>query len=216
MVSMGSLEFITVGERSLVVDVQALVNQFMRLDISEPSRVLACVVSRSSLYDRIRECQYDDTQLLVSKDTVQHGDVKDITIGDDGMLRMQGRICVPNVDGLCELILEEAHSSQYSFHPGAAKMYQDLRWLCMRLYMGNNIDIQWGWFEPGEARLLGTDLVQDTLEKVKLIQERLHTAQSRQKSYADRKVRDAAYMVGGKVLLRVSPMNGVMRFGKKG
>ena len=28
-----------------------------------------------------------------------------------------------------------------------------------------------GWFEPGEARLLGTDLVQDALEKVKLIQD---------------------------------------------
>ncbi|XP_070046933.1 uncharacterized protein [Nicotiana tomentosiformis] len=44
-----------------------------------------------------------------------------------------------------------------------------------------------GWFEPGEARLLGIDLVCDALEKVKLIQERLHTAQSRQKSYADKR-----------------------------
>ncbi|XP_070022816.1 uncharacterized protein [Nicotiana sylvestris] len=60
-----------------------------------------------------------------------------------------------------------------------------------------------GWFEPGEARLLGTDLVQDDLEKVKVIQERLHTEQSRQRSYADRKVRDVSYMVGEKVLLKV-------------
>ncbi|XP_070034661.1 uncharacterized protein [Nicotiana tomentosiformis] len=73
-----------------------------------------------------------------------------------------------------------------------------------------------GWFEPKEARLLGTDLVPDALEKVKVIQERLHTTQSRQKSYADRKVHDVAYMVGEKVLLRVSLMKGVMRFGKKG
>jgi len=41
------------------------------------------------------------------------------------------------------------------------------------------------WFEPVEAKLYGTDLVRDALEKVKLIQERLRTAQSRQKSYAD-------------------------------
>ncbi|XP_070040933.1 uncharacterized protein [Nicotiana tomentosiformis] len=53
-----------------------------------------------------------------------------------------------------------------------------------------------GWFEPDEARLLGTDLVQDALEKVKLIQDHLRTAQSKQKSYTDWK--------------------GVMRFGKKG
>ena len=45
-----------------------------------------------------------------------------------------------------------------------------------------------GWFEPGEARLLGTDLVQDALDKVKLIQERLRTTQPRQKSYTDRKL----------------------------
>jgi len=45
-----------------------------------------------------------------------------------------------------------------------------------------------GWFEPGEARLLGTNLVQDSLDKVKLIQDWLCTAQSRQKSYNDRKV----------------------------
>ncbi|XP_070034953.1 uncharacterized protein [Nicotiana tomentosiformis] len=73
-----------------------------------------------------------------------------------------------------------------------------------------------GWFEPGESRLLGTDLVRDALEKVKLIQDRIRTPQSRQKSYADRKIHDVAYMVGENVLLRVSPMKGVMRFGKKG
>ncbi|XP_070025819.1 uncharacterized protein [Nicotiana sylvestris] len=73
-----------------------------------------------------------------------------------------------------------------------------------------------GWFELGEARLLGIDLVQDALDKAKVIWERLRTAQSRQKSYANRKVRDVSYMVGEKFLLKVSPMKGVMRFGKKG
>ncbi|XP_070042625.1 uncharacterized protein [Nicotiana tomentosiformis] len=73
-----------------------------------------------------------------------------------------------------------------------------------------------GWFEPGEATLLGTDLVRDALEKVKTIKDRLCTTQYRQKSYADRKVRDVAFMVGERVLLRVSPMKGVMRFGKTG
>ncbi|XP_070032437.1 uncharacterized protein [Nicotiana tomentosiformis] len=73
-----------------------------------------------------------------------------------------------------------------------------------------------GWFEHGEARLLGTDLVQDALEKVKMIQDRLRTTQSRQKSYADWRVRYFAFMVGERVLLRVSPMKGVMRFRMKG
>ncbi|XP_070017080.1 uncharacterized protein [Nicotiana sylvestris] len=109
------------------VDVQALTNQFVRLDVLEPSRVLACVVPRSSLFDRIRERPYDDPHLLVLKDKVQHGDVRYMTIGDNRVLRMQGRICLSNIDGLRELILDEAHSSRYSIHPGATKMYQDLR-----------------------------------------------------------------------------------------
>ncbi|XP_070045457.1 uncharacterized protein [Nicotiana tomentosiformis] len=122
---MGSLAYILVGERPLASYVQALTNQFMRLDISEPSHVLT--VSRSSLYERIRECRYEDPHLLVIKDTAWHGGAKKVTIGDDGVLRMHGLIHVPNVDGLQEWIFEEAHSSRYSIHPGAAKIYQDLR-----------------------------------------------------------------------------------------
>ena len=60
----------------------------MRLDVSEPSRVLACTVARSSLYERIRERQYDDPYLLVLKDTVWHGATKQVAVGEDGVLRM--------------------------------------------------------------------------------------------------------------------------------
>ncbi|XP_070013588.1 uncharacterized protein [Nicotiana sylvestris] len=107
--------------------VQALASQFVRLDLSEPSWVLACMVSQSSLIDCIRERQLDNPHLLFLKDRVQHSDTRDVTIGDDRVLRMQGRICVPNMDGLQELILEEAHSSRYSIYSGAANMYQVLR-----------------------------------------------------------------------------------------
>ncbi|XP_070030820.1 uncharacterized protein [Nicotiana sylvestris] len=66
-----------------------------------------------------------------------------------------------------------------------------------------------GCFKPDETRLYGTDLVKDALEKIKLIQEQLHIAQSRQKSYANQKARDLSVMVGEKFLLKVSPMKGV-------
>ncbi|MCF6774907.1 hypothetical protein L3H44_10975 [Corynebacterium sp. MC-12] len=73
-----------------------------------------------------------------------------------------------------------------------------------------------GWFEVGETTLLGPDLVQQAMEKVKVIQERLETAQSRHKSYADIRRRGLEFSVGDWVFLKVSPMKGVMRFGKKG
>ena len=40
-----------------------------------------------------------------------------------------------------------------------------------------------GWFKVYEARLIGPDIVHETMDKVKVIQERLRTAQSRQKFY---------------------------------
>ncbi|XP_070039591.1 uncharacterized protein [Nicotiana tomentosiformis] len=70
-----------------------------------------------------------DVQALANQlvRAVKHSGANKVSIGDDGVLRMHGRIYVPNVDGLHELIREEAHSSWYSIHLGAAKIYRDLR-----------------------------------------------------------------------------------------
>ena len=54
------------------------------------------------------------------------------------------------------------------------------------------------------------ELVQDTVEKVRLIQERLKTAQSRQKSYADNRRRELEFEVGDFVFLKLSPRKGIV------
>ncbi|KAK0587727.1 hypothetical protein LWI29_027749 [Acer saccharum] len=72
------------------------------------------------------------------------------------------------------------------------------------------------WDEVGERRLLGPELIQITVDKVKIIKERLRAAQSRQKSYADHRRRDLEFEAGDFVFLKVSPWKGVFRFGKKG
>ena len=73
-----------------------------------------------------------------------------------------------------------------------------------------------GWSDAFEGRPWGTDLLRESLDKVKSIQENLLAVKSRQKEYADRKVRDLEFMEGEQVFLKVSPMKGVMRFGKRG
>ncbi|XP_070054640.1 uncharacterized protein [Nicotiana tomentosiformis] len=120
--SMGSLTFISTKERPLFYDIQFLANRLVRLDISEPSRVLACVVAQTSLLERIKARQYDDPHLLVLRETMLQGGAKEVTISEYGVLRLQGRLYVPNVDVLRENILEEAHNYRYSIHPGATKM----------------------------------------------------------------------------------------------
>ena len=71
------------------------------------------------------------------------------------------------------------------------------------------------WDEIGKRELTGPEIIQDAAEKVILIKRRLETAASRQKSYTGPKHRDVQFQVGDYVFLKVSPMKGVMRFGKK-
>jgi len=62
----------------------------------------------------------------------------------------------------------------------------------------------------------GPDMVQEAEEQVRLIQENLKIAQSRQKSYADKRTDPLVFKVGDHVYLKVSPWKGVQRFGVKG
>ncbi|KAI5334174.1 hypothetical protein L3X38_024307 [Prunus dulcis] len=68
----------------------------------------------------------------------------------------------------------------------------------------------------GESRLDVTDDVEQTKEQVKIIRERLKTAQDRQKSYADNRRKDLQFKVGDWVFLKLSPWKGVVRFRKRG
>ncbi|GJW96164.1 putative reverse transcriptase domain-containing protein [Tanacetum coccineum] len=66
------------------------------------------------------------------------------------------------------------------------------------------------WTEVGESRLIRPEIMQETTEKIVQIKERLKTARSRQKSYADKRRKPLEFQVGDRVLLKVSPWKGVV------
>ncbi|GJY58916.1 putative reverse transcriptase domain-containing protein [Tanacetum coccineum] len=72
------------------------------------------------------------------------------------------------------------------------------------------------WAEVGEVQLTGPEIVQETTEKIIQIKQRMQAARDRQKSYADLKRKLMEFQVGDKVMLKVSPWKGVVRFGKRG
>ena len=72
------------------------------------------------------------------------------------------------------------------------------------------------WTEVGESSITGPDLIRDTSKKVSLIRQRLLTAQSRKKSYADVRRQPLEFEVGDHVFLKVMRKRGVVRFGKHG
>ena len=65
------------------------------------------------------------------------------------------------------------------------------------------------WFESGESALLGPYVVQETTERVKMIQEKMRASQSRQKSYHDKWRKDIEFPVGDHVFFRVNPVTSV-------
>ncbi|GJX68973.1 putative reverse transcriptase domain-containing protein [Tanacetum coccineum] len=245
---------------------------------------------------------------------------------DNGEIYFFDRIWIPSVGGVRKLIMDEAHTSRYSVHPGADKMYYDLRdlywwpgmkrdiaeyvsrcltcskikakhqkpsgflqqpeipeWKWEKITMDfvtklpksssghdtiwvvvdrltksahflpiredykteklakiytNEIVARHGvpvyhtsikcapfealygrkyrspviWTEVGESQLIRPEIMQETTEKIVQIKERLKTARSRQKSYADKRRKPLEFQFGDRVLLkRVGPVDYLLK-----
>ncbi|GJR72667.1 putative reverse transcriptase domain-containing protein [Tanacetum coccineum] len=72
------------------------------------------------------------------------------------------------------------------------------------------------WAEVGDAQLTGPAIIHETTEKIVQIKSRIQAARDRQKSYANIRHKPMLFQVGDKVMLKVSPWKGVVRFGKRG
>ncbi|GJY49691.1 putative reverse transcriptase domain-containing protein [Tanacetum coccineum] len=72
------------------------------------------------------------------------------------------------------------------------------------------------WAEVGDAQLTGPEIVRETIEKIIQIKHRLQASRDRQRSYADKRRKPLEFQVGDKVMLKVSPWKGVIRFSKRG
>ncbi|GJV16673.1 putative reverse transcriptase domain-containing protein [Tanacetum coccineum] len=72
------------------------------------------------------------------------------------------------------------------------------------------------WAEVGDAQLTGLKLIHETTEKIVQMKQRIQAARDRKKSYADVRFKPLEFQVGDRVMLKVSPWKGVVRFGKRG
>jgi hypothetical protein len=65
------------------------------------------------------------------------------------------------------------------------------------------------WAEVGDKSIIGPEIIQETTLKIKSIQEKIRTAHSRQKSYADKRRRPLEFSEGDQVFLKVTPKLGL-------
>ncbi|XP_070031951.1 uncharacterized protein [Nicotiana tomentosiformis] len=125
---MGSLAYLETYQRPLAEEVHPLASLGVCLADSSDGGVIVENRAKSLLVVEVKEKQYNDTLLVQLKEGIHKHKTTAFSLGmDDGTLRYQGRLCVPNMDGLQEIIMTEAHTSRYSVHPVSTKMYHDLK-----------------------------------------------------------------------------------------
>ncbi|GJZ82017.1 putative reverse transcriptase domain-containing protein [Tanacetum coccineum] len=163
----------------------------------------------------------------------------------DGTLCLNSRSWLPCYGDLRTVIMHKSYKLKYSIHPGSDKMslqkalstsldmstayhpqtdrqskrtiqtLEDMLRACV-------IEFGKGWVnhlplaEVGEVQLTDPEVVQETIEKIIQIKQRIQAARDRQKSYTDLKRKPIEFQVGDRVMLKVSSWKGVVRFGKWG
>ena len=80
-----------------------------------------------TLEEEIRKAQSSDQDLMKICKHTRENKAPDFRVDDKGTLWYKNRICVPKEWKFQNIIMDEAHNSAYSIHPGATKMYMDLR-----------------------------------------------------------------------------------------
>ena len=80
-----------------------------------------------TLFEDILEKQDRDPSIQRIKQEIQEGKDAGFSVSNSGVLYYGERLCIPNDPELRKKILEEAHGTPYSMHPGSTKMYQDLK-----------------------------------------------------------------------------------------
>nr|GEU49874.1 hypothetical protein [Tanacetum cinerariifolium] len=164
----------------------------------------------------------------------------------DGTLCLNGRSWLSCYGDLRTVIMHESHKSKYSIHPGSDKMYQDMKKLYWSPNMKADIATyvskcltctkvkdeyqrpsallvqpkipKWKLTKPAIfVRMRETNLM-DKLARMYLkeIKQRMQAARNRQKSYIDLKRKPMEFQIRDRVMLKVSPWKGVVRFGKRG
>jgi hypothetical protein len=98
----------------------------------ESAQLNACLGDNDSLEvkpmleDLICKAQRLDTETTGLMEKARKEPLPDFRIDEEGVLWFKNRLCVPKGEAR-EVLLDEAHNSAYSIHPGTTKMYLDLK-----------------------------------------------------------------------------------------
>ncbi|GJU37440.1 putative reverse transcriptase domain-containing protein [Tanacetum coccineum] len=139
-----------------------------------------------------------------------HGMINKLEPRAEGTLCLNNQSWIPLYDDLRALIMHVSHKSKYSIHPGSDKMYQDLK----KLYWSPNMKAEIATYEVVSRHRVAVLIISDRDGKFTS-----HFWKSLNKASGTRLDMSTTYHPetdGDKVMLKVSPWKGVIRFGKRG
>nr|GEW41852.1 retrotransposon protein, putative, Ty3-gypsy subclass [Tanacetum cinerariifolium] len=169
-----------------------------------PRRVRAMSMTiQSGLKTKILEAQREASKDFKALTKWLRGLERHFERTDDGEIYFFDRIWISSVGGVRKLIMDEAHTSRYSVHPGADKMYYDLRDLYWWPGMKRDID-DWDTYLP----LVEFSYNNSYYKSIKCA--------PFEALYMYKRRKPLEFKVGDQVLLKVSLWKGVVRFGRKG
>ncbi|GJU58116.1 putative reverse transcriptase domain-containing protein [Tanacetum coccineum] len=129
--------------------------------------------------------------------------------GADGIKYLNERAWIPKVNNLRKVVMDEAHRSRTL----------EAIWI-VAATRNSSVEVGKDYYgsgdKTGDKQLTRLDIIQETVDNIMVIKERLKTARSRQKSYVDNHKKPLEFQVRDQVLLKVSPWKGTIRFGKRG
>nr|GEV85984.1 putative reverse transcriptase domain-containing protein [Tanacetum cinerariifolium] len=181
-------------------------------EIIKPLRVRALVMTIGlDLSSRIFEAQQEAVKTEKIKAEDIGGMLKKLEARADGTLCLDNRSWLSCYGEMRSLIMHESHKSTYSVHPGSDKIILVQQQLphepvCRSLVY---------WDEVRDAQLTGPRIIHETTEKIFNIRNCMQAARDRQKSYANKRRRPLEFEVRDKVMLKVSPWKGSIRFEKR-
>ena len=93
---------------------------------TDTNMILTTMITQPALIEVIKQRQPKDPYLWKIYKKMKVNSKPNFTL-QDGALKFQDRLCVPNILEVKRQVLEEAHNTKFTMHPGGTKMYRDLK-----------------------------------------------------------------------------------------
>ena len=134
--SSGQLACVLTTQKHILANLEKLE---IKVRASGTGGTCAYLSMKPMLMDEIIAQQFKDSELYKLRDRVKAKGVIGFQIDEKGVLRHGNRIYVPTYGDFRKRIMEEAHSTPYTVHPSATKMYRDVKAVFWWIGMKNDI-----------------------------------------------------------------------------